>query len=100
MNLHRLAAGNVCRPQRQLTSPLRELNLAKRHRLEVLCDRLLPFGAIVVWADDWRVVGLGEILQLDSTIGELADLPSGWCAWRDTPESLWQRARQWYVVKR
>ena len=40
--------------------------------------------------DAW-IVGLGEVLNLDDTIAELADLPLGWMAWRATLTSPWQR---------
>jgi hypothetical protein len=39
-----------------------------------------------------RLVGLGEIVGMDPTIAELADLPLGWRAWRATAVSPWQRA--------
>ncbi|HEY1382564.1 MAG TPA: hypothetical protein VGF43_03070 [Dongiaceae bacterium] len=41
---------------------------------------------------DAAVVGLSEIVDLDDTIRELADLPIGWHAWRDSERSPWQRA--------
>jgi hypothetical protein len=37
------------------------------------------------------VVGLEEIYRLDSTIGELADLPLGWIAERTSPVQPWRR---------
>lgn len=40
------------------------------------------------------VVGLRTIYGLDVSIGELADLPFGWCAWRASSGSAWQRAPQ------
>jgi len=42
---------------------------------------------------DGRVVGLGDIVQLDASIIELADLPLGWHAWRDSKGSPWKRAK-------
>lgn len=42
-------------------------------------------------AQDGRVVGLGCIYEQDSSVGELADLPLGWRAWRESPGSPWQR---------
>jgi hypothetical protein len=41
---------------------------------------------------DAALVGLGEIVDLDETVSELADLPLGWHAWRDSKGALWQRA--------
>jgi hypothetical protein len=39
---------------------------------------------------DALVVGLEEVYKLDRSIGELADLPLGWQAWRDAPGEPWQ----------
>lgn len=38
------------------------------------------------------IVGLTEIVALDSSVTQLADLPYGWCAWRNTIDDEWQRA--------
>ncbi len=38
-----------------------------------------------------RVVGLRTMFEIDHTIGLLADLPLGWCAWREGRQSSWQR---------
>jgi hypothetical protein len=43
--------------------------------------------------DDTRVVGLGEIVQLDASITELADLALGWHVWRHSRRSPWRRAK-------
>ena len=44
---------------------------------------------------DATVVSLGEIVELDRTLLELADLPSGWIATRPSANSSWKRkARQ------
>jgi hypothetical protein len=42
---------------------------------------------------DAAVVGLREIVQLDETIIELADLPPGWYAARKSKTSPWDRAK-------
>ena len=42
---------------------------------------------------DARVVGLQTILELDPSIGSLADLPLGWCATRATVGEAWNRQR-------
>jgi hypothetical protein len=42
--------------------------------------------------EDARVVALREIWRLDPSVGELADLPLGWQAWRDTVLGSWRRA--------
>src|SRR5690349_15886632 len=38
-----------------------------------------------------RVVGLDCMYNLDPSIGELADLPLGWTAWRKDTASPWNR---------
>jgi hypothetical protein len=40
---------------------------------------------------DCLIVCLGCAFERDRSIGELADLPEGWQAWRDNPQSPWQR---------
>src|SRR5689334_13680023 len=41
--------------------------------------------------EDAIVVSLQEIVERDSSIVALADLPCGWRAWRATPTSGWHR---------
>ena len=41
--------------------------------------------------DDARVVGLVEVYKRDSSIGQLADLPNGWRAWRENANTPWIR---------
>jgi hypothetical protein len=40
---------------------------------------------------DARVVGLGQMVKRDATLGRLADLPEGWRASRASPDGRWQR---------
>jgi len=40
-----------------------------------------------------QVVGMGEITKLDNSILQIADLPPGWSAKRDTVGGEWQRYR-------
>jgi hypothetical protein len=40
---------------------------------------------------DGVVVCLKHVFGLDPSVGELADLPYGWRAWRDAPDQPWQR---------
>jgi hypothetical protein len=40
---------------------------------------------------DAKIVALSEIVKLDSTILELADLPIGWKAWRESEKHPWVR---------
>jgi hypothetical protein len=42
---------------------------------------------------DGRIVGLGEMYQRDASLGQLADLPEGWRAWRASGGQPWQRGR-------
>jgi hypothetical protein len=48
------------------------------------------------WGDaqeaDAAVVSLSEIVLLDPTVREVADMPPGWRAWRRTVGEPWQRA--------
>ncbi len=41
--------------------------------------------------ENGRVVALQEAVELDSSILEIADLPFGWRAFRDSPTSPWKR---------
>jgi hypothetical protein len=38
-----------------------------------------------------RLVCLNDIVQLDSTVSEVAELPRGWQAWREKPGGEWNR---------
>ncbi len=41
--------------------------------------------------EDGLFVCLGCLFDLDPSLGELADLPKGWFAWRESNMSPWQR---------
>jgi hypothetical protein len=41
---------------------------------------------------DGRVAHLQHLYERDPSIGELADLPPGWKAWREAPGKPWRRA--------
>ncbi|MBZ9868006.1 hypothetical protein LB515_21745 [Mesorhizobium sp. CA15] len=43
--------------------------------------------------DDLILVGLIEVVELDESVAQLADLPLGWHAWRDTKTSPWKRGK-------
>lgn len=45
-----------------------------------------------VFEDDGIAVRLGEMVQFDASIAALADLPTGWHAWRANPADPWNRA--------
>lgn len=44
--------------------------------------------------EEAAVVALKTVLQLDPSVGELADLPLGWEAWRTSRTASWQRRRK------
>ena len=41
--------------------------------------------------DDLVPICLGHVLELDPTIGEIADMGPGWKAFRDSAHAPWQR---------
>jgi hypothetical protein len=41
--------------------------------------------------EDAAVAGLRQIVELDRSVEDLADLPTGYLAWRDSPTSPWHR---------
>ncbi len=43
--------------------------------------------------NDAMVVSLRSIVQIDPTVEELADLPVGWNAWRESANSKWRRTQ-------
>ena len=53
---------------------------------QVLCGTTNESG-------DGRILCLGCAFDRDRSIGQLADLPLGWRAWRKAPGSAWQRER-------
>ena len=71
-----------------------------------VCERLDPILYVAHFADDrsWQFVGmrppnaaefqkitLGEAVELDPTILQLADLPPGWFAFREVVTVAWTR---------
>ena len=42
-------------------------------------------------SEDLMLVGMGEVVDLDDTLYEIADLPLGWCADRETVGGEWSR---------
>ena len=40
---------------------------------------------------DGRIIGLGEMLEIDPSLAEIADLPVGWTARRSAPGQKWHR---------
>src|SRR5690348_114185 len=40
---------------------------------------------------DGRVIGMGEALEIDPTLRDIADMPPGWTAWREKIGGVWQR---------
>jgi hypothetical protein len=54
--------------------------------------QFLDGGALEV--SEGAVVGLGEMVERDPTLLEVADLPLGWRAWRKSVGGPWRRARK------
>jgi hypothetical protein len=48
---------------------------------------------------DRLIICLGCAFEKDRSIGEVADLPLGWKAWRENTHSAWQRAENTAVSK-
>lgn len=44
--------------------------------------------------EDAKVVGMGSIVAKDQTLFEIADLPPGWGASRETIDGTWRRYEQ------
>ncbi len=42
-------------------------------------------------SDDLLLVSMGELVDLDDSLYEIADLPPGWCAERDSVGDQWHR---------
>jgi hypothetical protein len=43
--------------------------------------------------EDGTVISLKEMLELDTSISEIADLPCGWYAWRNNINDTWKRQK-------
>ncbi len=53
--------------------------------------QILSGGEII--GSEVRAACLGCVFDFDRSVGELADLPRGWEAWRDEPNKPWRRSR-------
>ncbi len=42
--------------------------------------------------EDGRVISMQQALKIDPSIAQVADLPPGWMAWRESVESEWHRS--------
>ena len=49
------------------------------------------FDGAPLAADHGRVIGMAEVVDLDPSLNEIADLSPGWVARRDGPGSPWIR---------
>ncbi|WP_147867664.1 DUF2185 domain-containing protein [Stieleria maiorica] len=47
-----------------------------------------------VTEENAMIVGLSQVAEHDPSIRQLADLPVGWYAVRESPEHPWQRSQQ------
>jgi hypothetical protein len=52
--------------------------------------QFLDGGPITV--TDGMVLALSEVVEIDPSVKELADLPYGWRAWRENKNSPWKRS--------
>lgn len=43
---------------------------------------------------DARILGLKEVIDIDPSLVQLADLPIGWVAWRETKFNQWIREKR------
>ncbi len=43
--------------------------------------------------EESSIVALKSIVKIDESIKELADLPYGWCAWRESVNDPWKREK-------
>ena len=41
--------------------------------------------------NDYRVIHMSHALELDDFLRQVADLPTGWSAWREDDQSPWER---------
>jgi hypothetical protein len=44
-------------------------------------------------SEDLMLVGMGEVVDLDTSLYEIADLPPGWCAERKSVGGEWSRSK-------
>jgi hypothetical protein len=48
-------------------------------------------GSTAGTPENGRIILLSNAVALDPSVLQLADLPAGWHAWRDSPEDPWVR---------
>ena len=44
--------------------------------------------------EDYRIVHMSHLLELDESLRTIADLPVGWSAWRDAQSDNWERTQE------
>jgi hypothetical protein len=85
--------------------PFREPAETRAHTTRFVLDKDLPILIVVHERDggweflcgttdkrkDAREIFLGEAVELDPRLREIADLPVGWRAYRDSPEAPWMQ---------
>ena len=85
-------------PQNVAVITIRQIVREGRPILHVTHDRddggWQFLGAEDANMEDAMVVALREIVRLDPSVQQLADLPPGWHAWRRTPQESGQRSPQ------
>jgi hypothetical protein len=61
------------------------------HDVEDGMWQFITNGTLELSLDQALVLSLGEIVAIDPSVNDVADLPLGWRAVRSTPESSWER---------
>jgi hypothetical protein len=84
-------------PENVAVLTLRDITEGKTHVLLVRHEEenggwLFVDARDTIHSADTVMVSLKHVFELDPSVGELADLPCGWGAWRDAPDQPWQRA--------
>ena len=83
--------------------PFKEPAESRVHTTRFVLDKDLPILVVLHHRDggwefvcgttdkrrDAREIMLGEVVELEPRVREIADLPTGWRAFRDSPEAPW-----------
>lgn len=68
------------------TQPIRDVYHDHDGDWQFLCGTTLD-------SSDLKLVCFGCMVEQDSSLLELSDLPTGWCAYRESPDSPWTREK-------
>lgn len=78
------------------TAVITSIYITKQHLpiLEVYNDEGWEFlGGQMLTEKDVQVISLGQILEIDPTVGGILDLPTGWKVVRNSINDEWVRSR-------